>query len=298
MEVLIAIRLAVVALALALAGCGGDGGGNAGTRTSEDFRATDPGPVHVHGLGVNPADGALLIATHTGLFRAAEGEQTAVRVGGSFQDTMGFTVVGPDRFLGSGHPDLRSGDPPYLGLIESDDAGESWSPVSLRGEADFHVLRAAGERVVGYGSDFESRRQQLLVSDDGGRTWSQRRTPMILLDLVLSPSDPDVWLAAGANGLTRTADAGATWRKVGGPAGLLAWAAPDALYRVLPNGLVSRSPDAGTSWEPAGEVGGQPAAFAADEDVLYAALHSGLIKMSRDGGATWSVRSRPTATTS
>jgi hypothetical protein len=24
-----------------------------------------------------------------------------------FQDSMGFTVVGPDYFLGSGHPDFR-----------------------------------------------------------------------------------------------------------------------------------------------------------------------------------------------
>jgi hypothetical protein len=35
--------------------------------------AADPGPVHVHGLGVNPADGALFIATHTGLYRVDAG---------------------------------------------------------------------------------------------------------------------------------------------------------------------------------------------------------------------------------
>jgi len=26
----------------------------------------DPGPIHVHGLGINPSDGALFVATHTG----------------------------------------------------------------------------------------------------------------------------------------------------------------------------------------------------------------------------------------
>ena len=107
----------------------------------------DPGPVHVHGLGVNPADRALFIATHTGLYRSAEGESTSVRVSDNRQDTMGFAIVDADRFLGSGHPDLREDLPPLLGLIESTDEGRSWEPVSLLGEADFHVLRSAGERV-------------------------------------------------------------------------------------------------------------------------------------------------------
>jgi hypothetical protein len=87
----------------------------------------DPGPVHVHGLGVNPADGALFIATHTGLYRVGQGQRKAARVGGRYQDTMGFTIVGPNRFLGSGHPDINEaqeqGLPGLLGLIESTDSG-------------------------------------------------------------------------------------------------------------------------------------------------------------------------------
>ena len=43
--------------------------------------------------GVNPADGALFIATHTGLYRVEEGERKAERVGERYQDTMGFTLV-------------------------------------------------------------------------------------------------------------------------------------------------------------------------------------------------------------
>ena len=61
----------------------------------------------MHGLGIDPADGALFIATHTGLYRVAPGSDKARRVGSGFRDTMGFTVVGPNRFLQSGHPDLR-----------------------------------------------------------------------------------------------------------------------------------------------------------------------------------------------
>jgi hypothetical protein len=83
---------------------------------------------------------------------------------------MGFTVTGPDDFLGSGHPDGRDRLPPFLGLIRSVDAGRSWEPVSLLGRRDFHVLEAAGRRIYGFGTDFETRRAGLLVSDDAGRS--------------------------------------------------------------------------------------------------------------------------------
>ena len=49
---------------------------------------TDPGLVHVHGLGINPTDGALYAATHTGLFIVRDGH--ASRVADRHQDTMGF----------------------------------------------------------------------------------------------------------------------------------------------------------------------------------------------------------------
>ncbi len=75
------------------------------------------GVSHIHGVGVNPADDAVIIATHTGLFRAPTGQERAKRIGDRRQDTMGFTVVGPDRFLGSGHPDLRDDLPPLLGPL-------------------------------------------------------------------------------------------------------------------------------------------------------------------------------------
>lgn len=100
---------------------------------------TDPGPIHVHGLGIDPADGSLFIASHTGRFRVGKDSRKAVRVEDRYQDTMGFSIVGPNRFLGSGHPDAREQElPPLLGLIESTDAGRTWQPISLLGEADFH----------------------------------------------------------------------------------------------------------------------------------------------------------------
>ncbi|HEV2074924.1 MAG TPA: hypothetical protein VGR10_01655, partial [Thermoleophilaceae bacterium] len=74
---------------LIVAACGGEGSGAAGGGAIGDSDI-----AHVHGLGVDPADGSLFIATHSGLFRSEPGEETAERVGDSLQDTMGFTVVG------------------------------------------------------------------------------------------------------------------------------------------------------------------------------------------------------------
>lgn len=253
----------------------------------------DPGPVHVHGLGVNPADGALFVATHTGLFRAERGERQARRVAGRFQDTMGFTVTGPDSFLGSGHPDGRDGLPPFLGLIRSDDAGRTWEPLSLLGERDFHVLEAAGTHIYGYGSDFTSREASLLVSDDGGRTWRGRAPPEPLISLAIDPRDPQRVVASGEGGTYSSTDGGAGWRPLSDEPGLLAWTSRDALYLVSLDGAVARSRDGGRSWNTVGNAGGPPAAFDNAGDDVYVALHDGTVKRSADGGRSWALRSRP-----
>jgi hypothetical protein len=282
------VGLGAVALAVLVAAMWRSGG------DEQQSSASDPGPVHVHGLGVNPPDGALFVATHTGLFRAAKGEQKATRVGDSLQDTMGFAVVGPDRFLGSGHPDLTQDLPPLLGLIESTDEGRSWEPISLLGEADFHVLRSAGERVYGYDASGD----RLLVSDDAGRSWAQVDRPAPLVDLAPDPTDVEHVVAAGAGdlaqGLYESRDGGRSWERIGDLVGLLAWPAPDRLYLLDSGGAVFLSSDGGDRFERRGSLGGQPAAFLGQSaDELYAALHDGTIQRSTDGGATWAIRSMP-----
>ena len=90
---------------------------------------------------------------------------------------MAFEVIGPDHFLGSGHPDVRAGLPPYFGPIESRDGGRTWKPRSLQGKVDFHLLEVDDRRVYGYGSNFDTRAERLLASADGGRTWARRSVP-------------------------------------------------------------------------------------------------------------------------
>jgi hypothetical protein len=264
------------------------------SRDGQGTSATDAGPVHVHGLGVNPADGALFIATHTGLFRAGEGDPKSVRVGDNQQDTMGFTVAGVDRFLGSGHPDVQQDLPPLLGLIESTDGGETWEPISLLGEADFHVLRSAGERVYGY----DVTNDRLLVSADAGRTWDEAQRPAPLIDLAVHPDDSEHLVAAGASnvieGLYESRDGGENWRTIGDTVGLLAWPTPERLFLVDGGGNVFVSTNGGARFERRGAIGGEPAAMLGQgADDLYVALHDGTIKRSTDGGSTWTIRSTP-----
>lgn len=284
-------------VAFALGGCGSDSdssGGDIANGTPGDPPSNEIGPVHVHGLGVNPADDALFVATHTGLYRVADGENELERVGDNYQDTMGFTVIGPDRFLGSGHPDARMHLPPYLGLIESDDAGEKWESISLLGEADFHVLEAFGERVYGFGSDFESRREQFLVSDDGGQKWESREVPESLLSLAIDPEEPDTIVASGRHSLFRSDNGGQSWQSLPGEPGLLSWPEAGSLYVADKNGTVAVSDEADSEWSPVGELGEPPASFeAASAEEIYAAMHDGSVVGSDDGGQTWVLRARP-----
>ncbi len=274
-------------LVLFAVGCGDDG-----QESSPVSKLDDPGPVHVHGLGVDPKDGALFIATHTGLFRAEKGQQESKRVADRYQDTMGFTVAGPNRFLGSGHPDFQKDPdlPPLLGLIKSEDAGQSWEPVSMLGEADFHVLESSGPRVYG----FDSSGGRLMVSVDGGQHWIERATPEPLISLAMDPSDPGRVVIAGEGRLYLSLNGRGRWQALDGDPGLLAWPTSKRLYRVGGDGGVSVSRGAAKAWRQVGELGGQPAAFEAEgPNDLYAALHDGTVKRSTDGGKSWRVRSRP-----
>ena len=268
---------------LLIAGCGG--ADEETQRAAEVAQAEEERVAHVHGLGVDPGDRSLYIATHTGLFRAAAGSNRAQRVGDSYQDTMGFTVVGPRRFLGSGHPDARTGEPPLLGLIESTDAGKSWRPVALSGEADFHVLRTSGSTVYG----FDATTRRLLVRA-GGR-WSELRFPgAAVVDLVTHPSDPDELVLMSDRGLYRSSNFGRRWQRLAasGP-GLILRDSRGRLILLRDDGSVERSSN-GRRWRVVGHVDGQPAAAVADGDELYVALHDIGVMQSSDGGRSWRVR--------
>lgn len=246
---------------------------------------SDPGVAHVHGLGLNPADGALYVATHHGTFRIPD-QGDAVRLGDSQQDTMGFTVVGADHFLGSGHPDaagLQEGQPGLLGLIESTDAGKTWDPVSLTGDVDFHGLAFAHDQVYGW----DSTSGRFMVSADR-KNWDSRST-IDLYGFAVDPGDPDHVIGAGAQELISSRDGGRTWQATDGPALVALTWTDTGIWGADPRGGIHHSPD-GTTWRAQGELPGPPQAVLAHEAGLYAAAQDNertAIYRSGDQGQTW-----------
>lgn len=236
---------------------------------------------HVHGLGIDPADDTLYAAGHYGVFQIGE-DGVPVRVADRWQDTMAFTITGPNTFLGSGHPDLREDLPPHLGLIESTDAAETWEPLSLQGEADSHALEVVGDRVFGY----DSTSGQILTTTD--RTTWETVTSGQFIDLAPAPGIVDRILATTGKGqLVEITLAGQTTAIPGAPA--LVWidSAPGgSLVGVGPRGEVHATDETIGQWDQRGTVSGQPSALDASEGVWHIATDSG-IYASRDGGETW-----------
>jgi hypothetical protein len=254
------------------------------------------GPV-IGSLDVNPADGSLWLATNTGLFRLPEDAKRPQRVTGRLHTDLGEGEIsaqlairfrGPDELVGSGHPPAGSALPSALGLIESRDAGRTWTGVSDVGYADFHAIQLSrGTLVAGlYGQ------AAVNVSRDGGKTFESRALPKPLVDVEVDPDDPSRWIGSTTDGLIASSDEGHTWRpRESTPNVRFAWPEGDALYRIGPGGQVKLSADAGQRWQQRGSTCGEPQAlFAQSADRLYAAFADGTIKQSVDGGRTWSDR--------
>lgn len=273
----------VVAVALVIAVYALRRGDVPGSARGPDAVTGDAGVVHVHGLGINPANGDVYAATHMGVFHiTAEGK--AKRIADRYQDTMGFTVVGNDHFLASGHPDIRDDLPPLLGLLESRDAGRTWDKKSLLGKSDFHVLRYAHKTIYGY----DSTGAAFMVSRDGVR-WDTR-SKVTLGDFVVSPDDANEVIATVPGGLERSTDGGRKWKELASPAQPvhMAWDAKDRLWLLDFGGRLHRSVDGGTTWVARGRALGRPEALLATGSKLYAAAAGGIF-VSQDEGRVWDV---------
>lgn len=272
-------------LVTAVAGCA-----TGPTPAAQERQGTaEPGFGHVHGVELNPADGSLYAGTHHGVFRLdASGP---VRVSQQHQDTMGFTAVGPDHFLASGHPGAGERGPAHLGLTASRDGGRTWASVALAGQADFHALSASGVTVYG----FDGLTAAVLRSDDGGQHW-QRGASLAVSDLDVDPGSPMRVVAATRDGLTESLDGGITFAAYTAqpPRELVlidhvAYAGgsdPDpSLVGVDAAGSVWSLGTGG--WQTSGAVPGRPTAFTVIGPDRYASATGSQVFASEDAGRSW-----------
>ena len=250
---------------------------------SDDADADAQSVGHVHGLAIDPSDGALHVATHNGLYRMA-GDGLVERVSFDRHDFMGFTIDDADRFLASGHPAIGTAafrvlDRPLFGLIESTDGGRSWQPVSLSGEVDFHGLEAVHGNVYG----FDSTSGRVLVSTDGGIEWEERSS-ILIADLAVDPVNEDRIVASTADGLTESTDGGRGWKPLQAPAMVyLDWHAERGLWGLDSEGTVHHL--RGGAWKPVAELAGHPGALLVHDGGVVVAVEDGstAIYTSEDG---------------
>ena len=236
---------------------------------------------HVHGLGVDPADGVLYVAAHGGVFRLQD--RRLQLVAGRAQDTMGFTVAGPNHFLGSGHPDPTDRDQPvHLGLIESRDAAQTWTPLSLAGAADFHLLEQGVDALYGYNSQSSS---VLRTTDQ--KEWDVV-LPAEVSDLAPHPTEPGLLLSITADGLVRTELNGQP-TQLAEPTGLyqIEWPTPNLLVGISTSNGLYESTDQGRSWTLRSQLpDDQIDAFDVSSDSWHLATDQNLYT-SPDRGITW-----------
>lgn len=248
---------------------------------------------HVHGIapGMQGAE-SLTLATHSGLWAVDLTAKMATRLGASQDDFMGYSAVpgSPGTAFASGHP-ATGGN---LGVIRTDDAGQTWALVSegLNGPVDFHNMEvSSADPAVIYGIGHDRVVQR---STDAGVTWeASGLAPEKLIDIATSSSDSASLFAATEAGLFSSADQGATWTALieGVPVSTVNVGADGVVRAVdLAQGLVAIGPGREitplSSDLPDGYLL-QLATTSVDPLRLAALSAKGRLVVSDDGGATW-----------
>lgn len=300
-------------------------GGQTWTSASTGYTGAEIWDVAVH-----PSNPAVVYANgRSGMFVSHDG-------GLSWQGINPANVNvqdGPQIVVDPSDPDhLLASEAQVAVLVESLDGGATWRMAfSHHGDADIAqiptrlqtgfsaIAFAPSDARIAYGGlstwtcHTDPRRdncldpavQSLMVSEDGGGTWSPVEAGAIarlnVLDVAVHPADPKaVWLATGSAGVLFSADGGDTWDSQSGglPASAVTSLAldpanADSLYAGTSDRAVYKSVDGGRTWQASG-AGMDPnepvRALVADPlrpNVLYAGSSFSGVYVSEDSGASW-----------
>jgi photosystem II stability/assembly factor-like uncharacterized protein len=249
--------------------------------------------THVHGLAVDRGDPErLLVATHHGLY-AARLDGTVELVSSRQDDLMGFSAhpTEPDVLYASGHP----ADGGNLGVIRSDDGGQSWALVSpgVNGPVDFHQMTVSpADPSVIYGIYGD-----LQTSRDRGESWEiVGSAPQGVIALAASSLTADLLYAGTERGIQISRDGGQSWEPghmIAAPATALEVTSDGVVYAyMIGQGFLRLEEENFPRWQRlAEELSDDPvlhiAADPADASRLFAATMRGTILRSEDAGASW-----------
>jgi photosystem II stability/assembly factor-like uncharacterized protein len=288
--------LALVASLLILAGCGG---------SSSDSYGGDKN--HIHDLlALSGAANTLLVASHIGLYRTADGGKTWSEVaGGAGQLMDGLMIyklaqspVAPKRVyaLAGYRPEDKAAAKGDLGIYLSDDAGQTWklvTPLSaFPNSAVFTIAAGAGSARQLFAVVPNIGAKGLYMSDDAGAHWRQQ--PDLPTDsingLVADPARAGrLWVYSVSSGLYSTDDDGAHWKAAQGVRGdvFSVAVAAQTVYAVGDSGLFV-SKDGGASFAPgSGDVAFTAVAASPATPATAYALTGTAVYLSGDSGASW-----------
>ncbi|MCV0410114.1 hypothetical protein [Nitrosopumilus sp.] len=208
--------------------------------------------LHVHGLGLDPADNSILyIATHGDFYQSISGAPP-IKVDKVRADYMAFNAP-----LVSGYPLYASGHPSTggnTGLIKSNDRGVTWQHVSnvIEPPVDFHAMAVSKqnpETIVG----FDSGARGLFKTINAGKTWETLEYPEYISALTISPLDSELIFAGTGNGIFKSNNGGKTWIHLDMYRGLsvfaLAFDDTGKLFASIKTVGIVQSDDLGDTWE-------------------------------------------------
>jgi hypothetical protein len=224
----------------------------------------------IHGLVLDRNNPEVhYVATYMGLVRAPR-DAAAEFVGTHRFDLVGFTAH-PEMasvLYASGHPDRTTYERDgigNLGLLLSQDGGQTWRSVAAQGKAAFHALTyspQSGGQLYGWNVAGQPGLYRISLA-----TWAVERVPAKGLSRVLSlsasPNATGPLLAGTKTGLVASRDRGASWEPVPGlprdvqvravahhpTNGRIVYA-----YIAKPDFGLMRSDDGGATWKPIGFV--------------------------------------------
>jgi uncharacterized repeat protein (TIGR01451 family) len=261
---------------------------------------TQPLQQLVNGLATDPTDANVVYASVFGLgiFASTDGAGSWQPVGAAPEIARIFTFVvdpsTPQRLLAATES----------GLHISNDRGATWTATALApGVSDVDVDPRDSRVIYASGVDFQK-------SVDGGATWELLAVdqPEGSLKLTIDPAEPSRLAAFGGEGVSVSADGGATWAKritglkgttptafsplassrrnyfgVSGRGGVYYVDAGDSMAR-----SVNNDPLAVLAGAPQGLVSIQVLALPGGADTLYAVLRNQVLAKSVDAGLHWS----------
>jgi photosystem II stability/assembly factor-like uncharacterized protein len=261
-------------------------------------------PNHLHGIGLDPENDRLYLASHFGLFALEDGQMH--QVGDERSDLMGFTINpnDPSEIFVSGHPQGGGN----LGLLHSTDEGVTFEQIFTGVEdevVDFHGMTISPADPDWFYGAFMG---QVYRSEDRGHTFSAFQAQGLdetglcwgVPCLSTSADDPQTVFAGTSQGLMVSSDGAETWEELSGDLGQVAAVStdptnPDRLVAYTEAMGLAESVDGGENWDSRqGDLPITEGGFVFDitldttnPDRMFVATMNNEVFETVDGGSSW-----------